>query len=57
MFQLRMKVTIQGISSIPEVPHENLGDFKAEVRRNIFSNQHSGIKVYVKIIMIMGLEL
>jgi len=52
-----MKVTIQGISSIPEVPHENLGDFKAEVRRNIFSNQHSGIKVYVKIIMIMGLEL
>jgi hypothetical protein len=33
-----------------------LGDFIAKVRREDFSNQQSGMRVYIKLVMIMGLE-
>jgi hypothetical protein len=33
-----------------------LGDFSVKEEREVFSNQHSGIRVYMKLAMIMGLE-
>jgi hypothetical protein len=33
-----------------------LGDFNAKVGETIFSNRHLGIRVHIRIVMIMGLE-
>jgi len=33
-----------------------LGDFNAKVRRRIFSNRKLGIRVYIRIVMIMVSE-
>jgi hypothetical protein len=33
-----------------------LGDFDAKVGREVFANYQSGIRIYVNVVMIMGLE-
>jgi hypothetical protein len=42
------------IQSIPKVPHENF--VWAEVGEKMFSNQYLGMRVYLKLVMIMGSE-
>jgi hypothetical protein len=52
MHQLKINVMVQKTTFIKNF----IGDFNVEVGRKIFSNQHLGVKGYVKLVTVMVLH-